>query len=737
MIVSPIFMSNHHPKQRALTKCVIGLVILSFACTGSVRGQSTPPVAGQNHDDVVRVETNLVQTDLMVFDKQGNFVGGLKPQQFEITVDGKPQPISFFEQVTAGSAKEQRQLAALRQAQEAKTGGPPIAVNNRGRTIFFFVDDNHLSPDGLSRARTSLNRFIDEQMGDDDQVAIVSTSGQIGFLQQLTDNQTVLRTAASRLSYKRETEAYAGRTQITEGMASQVADYHNKALFAYLLDSVKAEQQMGPGNRSGDHRVAAAYAALPMLANRISQINAISKLQASYTLEALESLIGASAGIPGRKLVIFLSDGFPFDPKNTQNHALLKRVTSAAARSGAVFYSFDMRGNYLSAGVDASSNGMADVSSRMAGVGASIEMSTREVLNILADDTGGRMIANSNRISDDIGRAVRESGDYYLLAWTLAPEQMSSARVRVKISVKDRSDLKVRMRSDSVFTSGAPAPSKPTAKGNPAPPPEPEAELLTALGSNYSHRQIPLLLSTGYVSGTDGLTLKLSMQIDRNALTVNPAATGPEPARLDVIGAAIDDRGVIVSFKQTVSLNPSSSGPVDPVIWNQQLKVPAGLYQVRVAVRESTTGRTGTAQQWIEVAAPADGKLAVSSIFLAERAPEVVREGAAKGPSPVIVDVDHKFNHASVLRFQTYVYNAAQAPGNPPDVWLEAKVLRNGQSVLALSPNQLPVTGSAALPYWAEIGLDQLAAGRYVLQLSATDRRAGSTAAQRIKFTVE
>jgi VWFA-related protein len=725
-------MSTYQSKNSVWAKLAGGLVIVCLAFAGMTRAQSTPP-----QDDVVRVETNLVQTDLMVFDKQGNFVSGLKPEQFEIAVDGKPQPISFFEQVTAGTAKEQRQLAAIRQAQQPNNTAAAAPANVRGRTIFFFVDDNHLSPEGLSRARTSLNRFIDEQMGDDDQVAIVSTSGQIGFLQQLTDNPTVLRTAASRLAYKRVTETYAGRTQISEAMASQIADYHNKALFAYLLDSVKAEQQMGPGNRNGDHRVAAAYAALPMLENRISQINTESKLQAGYTLEALENLIGASAGIPGRKLVIFLSDGFPFDARNTLNHALLKRVTSAAARSGAVFYSFDMRGNYLSAGVDASSNGMADVSSRMAGVGASMEMSTREVMNILADDTGGRMIANSNRISDDIGKAVRESGDYYLLAWTLAPEQMAASRVRVKISVKDRPELKVRMRSDNVITAASPAPPEEQAKGKPSNgKPDPQVDLLAALGSNYSHRQIPLLLSTGYVSGTDGLTLKLSMQIDRNSLTANPAATAPEPARLDVIGAAVDDRGVIVSFKQTVSLNPSSSGPVDPVIWNQQLKVPAGLYQVRVAVRESTTGRTGTAQQWIEVPGPTDGKLAVSSIFLAERAPEVMREGAA-GPSPVIVDVDHKFNHGSVLRFQTYVYNATQSPSNPPDVWLDAKVLQNGQPVMAVSPNQLPVTGTATLPYWAEIGLGQLQAGRYVLLINATDRRAGSTAVQRIKFTVE
>ena len=47
-------------------------------------------------DDVLRVNTDLVQTAVTVLDKQGRFVDGLSRDQFELTVDGKPRPISFF-----------------------------------------------------------------------------------------------------------------------------------------------------------------------------------------------------------------------------------------------------------------------------------------------------------------------------------------------------------------------------------------------------------------------------------------------------------------------------------------------------------------------------------------------------------------------------------------------------------------------------------------------------------------
>jgi hypothetical protein len=54
----------------------------------------------------------LVQTDVSVFDKRGRFVEDLKPEQFELQVDGRVQPVIFFERVTAGSLSEESQLTA-------------------------------------------------------------------------------------------------------------------------------------------------------------------------------------------------------------------------------------------------------------------------------------------------------------------------------------------------------------------------------------------------------------------------------------------------------------------------------------------------------------------------------------------------------------------------------------------------------------------------------------------------
>src|ERR1051325_5557343 len=136
---------------------------------------SVPALASfgqQKPDDVVRVNTDLVQTDFMVFDKQGNFVDGLKRDQFLFKVEGKPRDVSFFDRITAGSRSEEAQLAAARGA--AIPGGPAPVPLDRGRTVIFFVDDYHLSPSSTSYARRMLKQFIEQGMKQNDQAQIVS-----------------------------------------------------------------------------------------------------------------------------------------------------------------------------------------------------------------------------------------------------------------------------------------------------------------------------------------------------------------------------------------------------------------------------------------------------------------------------------------------------------------------------------------------------------------------------------
>ena len=121
----------------------ISLNVLLFGpvSTQQVPGQvKTPTPPPEQTPDVVRVRTELVQTDLIVVDKRGHFVRGLTADDFELRVDSKAQALSFFEEVAAGSPEEEKQLTAAQKGDAAAIATLPRTTrsqSDRGRVIFF------------------------------------------------------------------------------------------------------------------------------------------------------------------------------------------------------------------------------------------------------------------------------------------------------------------------------------------------------------------------------------------------------------------------------------------------------------------------------------------------------------------------------------------------------------------------------------------------------------------------
>ncbi len=716
----------HESKTRPCLLLFCILILLAPKTSGQKQTATGPG------DEVVRVRTELVQTDLTVVDKRGRFVDGLKSEQFELRVDNKLQRLSFFEQVATGSAAEEKQLAAARKAGTAPVPRDTSAPeSDRGRAIFFFVDDVHLAGDSMTRARSLLAHFVEDKMAANDRVAIVTTSGQIGFLQQLTDNKAVLRAAIDRITYKFNPETTASGVSISEVDANLVASRGDRGLFAYLVEATMKEMQMG------------ALSAFTLVKNRVRQINAQSKLVEYETLSRLESLIHSTAPVAGRKVVFFISDGFVMDIKRSNGRDVLQRVANEAARVGAVVYTLDTRANFLGAGVDASRNEYPDFGSRTAGRTLAESKMPQEPLETLADETGGRSFLNSNSLDEGVSQALQENSAYYLLAWRPDTENQKAGKSRIDVLIKDRPDLRVRMRRHFFDfkpkqTAISLNPEVAASAGT-----SPENELRAALGSLYPRRELPTSLSAGYVRTEDkAMALDVSMQIDTEVLSF-AGPEGKQEAIVDVLGIALDDRGLFSTFKQKVKVPRAAVISKDQrfVTWNQSLTLPPGLYQVRVATRDSKSGRTGSAIGWIEIPSLAPAAFSMSSLFLGQR--PVVTSATANTPAiepqPVRVDVDHRFTRDSVLRYQTYVYNATRNAGGP-DVWIDVRVLRGSQQVMLVAPTKIPPdvsTDSWRLPYWSEIALNQLTPGPYTLQVSASDKVSGASSSQKINFSVE
>src|SRR5580765_1936062 len=115
------------------------LIGITCALVAAAAQAQTKPSPSPEQDDVIRVNTELVQTDVMVFDKKGQFVDGLKAEQFALKVDNKPQTISFLDRVTAGKAGADRSASDSTGSNPQSSSTTTTAI--RGRTVIFFIDD--------------------------------------------------------------------------------------------------------------------------------------------------------------------------------------------------------------------------------------------------------------------------------------------------------------------------------------------------------------------------------------------------------------------------------------------------------------------------------------------------------------------------------------------------------------------------------------------------------------------
>jgi VWFA-related protein len=674
----------------------------------------------------------------MVFDKQGHFVDGLKREQFELAVDGKPQPISFFEQVKAGTSRERAQLAAV--SNNSAPAEKTTSINeSQGRTIVFFIDDLHLSLDSLGRTRKMLARFIDQERNDNDRVAIASTSGDIGFLQQFTDNNSVLHAAVGRLTQHpyNVRDMTDVNTPMTEYMALTIERKDDPGVLDFYIDEcLRAAYPLKYKRASCEVQVKSRARLILLQASSVT-LN---------TYAGLESLMRSSAQMSGRKLVFFISDGFLLDtgPRNADPRGKLKEITDGALRAGVVIYTIDARG--LFSGLPGVTNDVPfDKQNRLESANLREGPASQDALNALAGDTGGRALRNQNYFDKWVNKILDETSNYYLLAWRPNNEEQAGTNFKnISARVIDHPEYTVRLPRGFLGTRSALS-QKPVAGIQV--PAQPHQELQQALTAVHPKHETPLTLSVVYLdTPVRGPVLTASVRVANNTLSYE-AIGGKQVAAVDLAGVIINDRGKSAgTFQTRLTINPvtsvSSSQDDSATIYNYRVPLAPGLYQVRIATRDSKSGQVGSAQQWIEIPDLALHRLSLSSLLLGlQNVQERGATNGAAGNPQVQFSTDHHFAGNSRLSLLIFLYNAARGQGgkSTPDVMIQARLLRGGQ-VLRTMPMRsvsLETQDLARLPFGGEIPLESLPSGQYVIEIIATDQIAKTSASQRARITVE
>ncbi|MEK6279752.1 MAG: VWA domain-containing protein [Acidobacteriota bacterium] len=707
---------------------IIFVLVLSVPVTAQVKPEA-------KSEDVVRVNTQLVQTDVLVLDKRGQFVDSLKSENFEIHVNGKLRQVLFFDRFTAGSATEETRIAAARGSEPTGDNVRPVPiVFDRGRTIFFYLDDYHLSANGITRLREVLTTFVEKEMGPHDEVGIITVTGQLGFLEQLTSEKVVLRRAIDKLGHRSFQSTDSERPAMSEADAIAIMNEDRRILDYFIEQLLRDMGQPRPRQPSAPMRNRSL--AETTIRARAKSIVDQSAALSGGALSGFEKFIRSTARLPWQKLAFFVSDGFEL--AGGRSGYDLRQIADAATRSGTTVYSIDARG-LVSGSPEAAKKMAFDSTGRLASAGTRAVTAPQEVLRTVALDGGGDSILDSNGPTAEVRRAVAETANYYQLSWRPEENEVREKKFQVvEVKVVGRSDVVVRTRQGFFFES-AELPAAGSDKNDSGSRGKKEKNkvdsrpLSVALRGSFPNRAIPISLSAGYLdTGEHAMLVTATLEVQKEALDLVNNAGNVE---LDLAGVVVDENGkAVADFNEDLTVKPTEilSSPSRRVVYNHQLRVPPGLYQMRVAVEEKKTGRVGSAVQWIEIPNPKTGELLLSSLFLGEVDAQTLSSGKLN------INADHRFPLRSRLGFMTYVYNA-KVGSTGPDVAIQVIVMREDQPVLTKPLIKVVTNGLAdtvRIPYGEDFELGDLPIGRYVLQINAIDRIAKKTITQYTRFAI-
>ena len=581
-----------------------------------------PAASQQQTDYVFHAESDLVLVNVTVRDKSGNFVPGLKPENFSILEDNKPQKIVSFDVENVDTAP-QSDVAQAKPLPESASGpaSPPASVANKTdqfkdrRLIVLFFDLSAMEPDEIDRAVTSAEHYVDSQMAPADLVSIVSLGSSLLVNQDFTTDRALLKKQLDAFSSGSGQGFEEGTTGTTEGTPDTGQPFTADDTEYNIFNT--------------DRR-----------------------------LEALRSVAEKLSHVQQKKSLIYFSSGM--DRTGIENQSELRAAVNAAVRSNLAIYTMDMRGlQALVAGGEAQNASLRGVSaySGQATLNAlNSNFTTQETLVTLASDTGGRAFLDSNDFSKIFKGVQQDTSTYYLLGYhsTNLARDGRYRHIVVKTSVPG---VKIDYRRGYY----APADYKHSTQD------DKERQLEQELASELPATDFPLYLGVAYfrLEGNK-FFVPISLVVPGSQVPF-VRSSDRDKATLDVIGMVLDnEHHPLNRIRDTVKLAVSTSTDVQKknVQYDTGMSLLSGKYHLKFVVRENQTGRMGSFETDIEVPDLKSLPLKMSSVVLANQI-ETVKKSANLNPlvhdgSEIIPNITHVFSATQHLLLYYEVYDPAR-----------------------------------------------------------------------------
>ena len=674
-----------------------------------------------------RVGVDAVRIDAVVTDRDGRIVSDLTAEDFEVRQDGKRQTVTFaqFMPVLVAERREAAPTPVVARAgsrvEVAALPPTPVTRESVQRTLAVVVDDLSLSVESFQNAQRALHTFVDRELQPTDLVALVRTGGSSGALQSFTTDRRVLHAAIDGLRWNG-----ASRNGVEPFEAVN------------LWTTFDDRTGMAPSDD---------FKAITQLRNSTS---------AAGTLGALNLAIRGTRDLPGRKAIIFVSEGFQLMVQERHDATKLPdarvrysvdRVIDQATRAGVVIYSLDTRG-LQTAGLNAADNlkstrnGQSmDEAVRVAASDRSqFNRDTQEGMAYLAEQTGGFAVLNTNDLARGLGRITSDLRGYYVIGYvpedgTFAARGKTARFRKIAITVK-RPGLRVKTRKEFLGISDPQETAGPTTTAE---------QLVHAATSPFAATDIALRATALPAFSPDqGMFVRALLHIDARALTFVDGDGGRKTASVDVLGMVFNQEGdevghLSTGFAVALTAEAESDALRDGLAYN--LRIPilrAGGYQVRFAVRDQHSGAMGSAGEFVDVDDMTGGAFALSGIVL--RGDD--RQDSSGAADPIALTPAQSlrvYRPGTRLSYAYEIYNASTV------VDVAASIHRGSEQVFATTPNTLVLPAGNERRFAAAGGLslgEGLPPGNYRLVVSATTpdaNRKGRTraAVQQIAFDVE
>jgi VWFA-related protein len=680
---------------------------LALAMTMPSQGQQPASNNGQDSGYVLRTESDLVLTNVVVRDaKTGELIRGLKLSDFTILENGKPQQISSFdfESVDMAQPLNEATISGLAATQSKAGGGARPEDLRNHRLIVFFFDLTSMQPEDLDRSVTAAKDFLSKKLQPADLVALVSLDTSLKVDQDFTSDKDLL---IGKIGMYNGTEGDAF-AQGANANSNQVEDASG-----YTPDE--------------------------------SEYNDINTDRELYALRAISKSLEK---INQKKSLLYFSGGLSRD--GIENQASLRSAINAAVRANLSIYSLDTRGlQAISPLGDASTASLRGTGSFNGGAiqnNFNSNFASQETLTTLSADTGGKAFLDSNDFSPAFAQIQRDTSAYYVIGFHPSNPAKDGRYRKLQVKV-NRPGVKLEYRPGYY----APADYQHSGKE------DRERELQDELGSDLPATDVALYLDAFYFRLEENrFYVPVSLIVPGSQI---PFVKGGnrDKATLDVIGEVIDEaKRPIGHVRETVKLavDEQQQARQKNIQYSTSFNLPAGKYHLKFVVRENQSGRMGSFEADIVLPDLRKTPLKLSSILLASmRVPSKAMTPLVREGEQYVPNISHVFRQGQHLYLLYEVYSpakvkpvadatgAAQKTAKGIINLISSLELIQGSTKVFETPivqaTALNVAGRDAVAVELDVPLDNLKPGTYIGQLNVVDDAGGSFAFPRFAVLVK